>query len=173
MAENLFDLLMQIELQVSSELDFELEKVAVIPELNEVGALYNQNCCNYILGDERLKDDWPIAIQEMAFLAGTVAYYHYTENKAKLLKDGILQTYIGKYKNIYMIDKYFQELYNMDDASLEAMRVSFTILAGTMCSQITELIKNNNIPGIQAAIPDLMMVNYQFGVNYGRHLLED
>ena len=173
MAESLFDILMQMELQISADLNFELEKLEVIPELNEVGALYNQNCCNYILGDEGLKEDWPIAIQEMAFLAGTVAYYHYTENKEKLLKDGILQTYIGKYRNIYMIDKYFQELYNMDDASLEAMRVSFTILAGTMCSQITELIKNKNIPGIQEAIPDLMMTNYQFGINYGRHLLED
>lgn len=167
----LFDVLMQYELQVSADLDFELDKIEVIEELNGVGALYNHNCLEYILGDEGLKEDWPVAIQEMAFLAGAVAYYHYVEDKEKLRKNGILQTYIGEYKNIYAIDKYFMKLYNMSEESLEAMRVQYTILAGNMCAQISEMIKGKNIPGIQEALPDLMMVNYQFGVNYGKKLI--
>ncbi len=172
MTQSLFDILMQMELEIAAQLDFELEKIEVIDELNKVGALYNQNCFNYILADERLKDNWPVAIQEMAFLAGAVAYYHYDTNKEELMKRGILQMYIEDYKNIYDIDKYYQKLYNVGDASLEAMRVQYTILAGSMCNQISTMIENKNIPGIQEAIPDLMMSNFQLGVNYGKHLTE-
>lgn len=171
MKQNLFDILIQMELQISSELNFELDQVEVIPQLNEAGALYNQNCCNYILGDEALKDDWPIAIQEMAFLAGAVAYYHYVNNREEFMKKGILQMYIREYQNIYGIDEYYRKLYNISRESLEAMRVSLTILAGSMCSKISEMVQNKNIPDIQAAIPDLMMSNFQFGVNYGKYLL--
>lgn len=171
MEQTLFDLFMQAELEISSQLDFEMDRIEVMPELNELGALYNQNCCNYILSDEGLKEDWPVAIQEMAFLAGAVAYYHYMENRDELMKKGILQMYIGEYKNIYKIDEHYKKIFGISDESLEAMRVAFTILAGTMCSHISELVKNKNIPNIQAAIPDLMMSDFQLGINYGKHLL--
>lgn len=172
MTESLFDILMQMELEISAQLNFEMDRVEVFEELNEIGALYNHNCYNYIMGDEGLKEDWPVAIQEMAFLAGAVAYYHYITDRENLMKRGILQMYIGEYKNIYSIDKYFQKIYNMNDESLEAMRVSITILAGNMCSQISTMVKNKNIPGIAEAIPDLMMSIYQLGVNYGKLIYE-